>query len=73
VAADILFSVLIAVIVVSAAFFIPKWLYWITPYADSAYNVLAGQYGRKVALWVYVGLIAVFSVASFLLMATEYW
>jgi len=69
----ILYYTLVPIAVVSAVFFLPKWLYWITPYAYSPYDVLVKQYSRKVALGVYIGMIVVLDAFFFLLEATKHW
>ena len=50
--AAIFFYFVLPAIVLFGIFFVPKWLFWITPHAYSPYDVLAGQYGRKAALWI---------------------
>jgi hypothetical protein len=50
---------LLFVVMVGMVFFVPKWLFWISPHASSAWDVLAGQYGPKAAVWIIVVTIVV--------------
>jgi hypothetical protein len=45
-------------------FFMPKWLYWITPKAYSAYDVLSEQYGGRTALW-FIAIVVVVGAGIF--------
>lgn len=46
---SLLFYVIMLAVAIGAAFFLPKWLFWITPHSNSAYDVLAGHRERMKA------------------------
>jgi hypothetical protein len=56
---SILVCTLLLAVGVGMVFFAPKWLYWISPHANSAWDVLAGQYGPKAAVWIIAVTVAV--------------
>jgi Na+/proline symporter len=48
-------------------FFVPKWLFWITPKAYSVYDVLSEQYGRRTSLLIIALVAAVMAGIFFIL------
>jgi uncharacterized PurR-regulated membrane protein YhhQ (DUF165 family) len=64
---SIVLWILLPLAALLAAFFLPKWLYWISPRAYSVYDVLSEQYGRRTALWIILLTAAVLSGVFFLL------
>ena len=63
----ILFWILIPLFIIFVAFFLPKWLYWISPRAYSAFDVLSEQYGRRTAVWIIAVVVAIGAGIFFLL------
>ncbi len=64
---SIVIWILLPAVAIAAAFFLPKWLYWISPKAYSAYDVLSEQYGRRTALWILL-VVAVIGAGIFFLL-----
>ncbi len=58
---------LVAVLYVINWFFMPKWLYWITPRAYSAWDVLSEQYGRRTAIVIIIVVALLISGTFFIL------
>lgn len=56
---QIVFDSTITFIIVVGLCFLPKWLWWIIPHANSIYDALSMHYGKRRAL----GMIGVGSLA----------
>ena len=66
----ILFFVVMTLVIllsVIGRFFLPKWLYWISPKAYSAWDVLSEQYGNKTSIWIII-IVSVIGFGIFFLL-----
>jgi hypothetical protein len=52
---QIIFDAVVSMLVIVGACFLPKWLYWIAPHANSVWDALTMQYSRRTALIIIFG------------------
>ena len=59
--------IIVVIVALVAAFFMPKWLFWITPRAYSVHDVLSEQYGSRTSFLIIALTAAVIGGLYFLL------